>query len=577
MAQILDGVCVGGFRSFVEPQYIGPLTKVNVFAGINNVGKSNLLRFVSKHLPALKRNPSHGSGFESIDKPLGGACEFVFGLAASRENRAITKLRDDGKQHGHVIDRFFQCAALGEATPNCGLLWFTFSGNGQNVDLKSTLDPQVVIEQTQLDGETWRTLWNVVRPNMSGGSIRGWVADILHQGISPLTGPDIETAFIPPIRQVLPESAAEHDYSGRGLIKSLADLQHPEHDKQELKDRFRTIERFLKSVTENESAAIEIPTSQKYVMVNIDGKSLPLDSLGMGLHEVIILAAVATVRQNHVICLEEPEIHLHPIYQRKLIKYLNDETNNQYLIATHSAHLLDAPEATVFHVSMENDRTRVRRIVSAKHRWDAARELGARASDVVQSNSVIWVEGPSDRIYLNHWIRAVDPSLIEGVHYSMLFYGGKVLSHFTAQHDPEVDDLVSMLAANRHSVIVMDRDRDNDMKEVNETKQRVLAEIAPAGGIGWVTAGREIENYLPPSLVSAAVRAVNPEAKPLKSIAGRHSKVLPKDLNKVKVALEIVKSPADLSRHDLRERVAELVNFVRKANHLSALPVDDAE
>src|SRR5436190_5125547 len=105
---------------------------------------------------------------------------------------------------------------------------------------------------------------------------------------------------------------------------------------------------------------------------------------------------------------------------------------------------------------MENHATHVRRIVSAQQRWDAARELGARASDIVQSNSAVWVEGPSDRIYLNHWMRAMDQSLVEGVHYSILFYGGKVLSHFTAEHDPEVNDLVSMLAANRNSAIIMD-------------------------------------------------------------------------------------------------------------------------
>jgi predicted ATPase len=47
--------------------------------------------------------------------------------------------------------------------------------------------------------------------------------------------------------------------------------------------------------------------------VHKDNNVLPLTSLGMGIHEVIILAVAATVIRNQVVCIEEPEIHLHPL------------------------------------------------------------------------------------------------------------------------------------------------------------------------------------------------------------------------------------------------------------------------
>ena len=57
-----------------------------------------------------------------------------------------------------------------------------------------------------------------------------------------------------------------------------------------------------------------------------------------------------------------------------------------------------------------------------------------RTSDIrlviLQANCVVWVEGPSDRIYLKHWIEAVTSELIEGLHYSIMFYGGRLLSRF---------------------------------------------------------------------------------------------------------------------------------------------------
>jgi hypothetical protein len=45
---------------------------------------------------------------------------------------------------------------------------------------------------------------------------------------------------------------------------------------------------------------------------------------------------------------------------------------------------------------------------------------------------VIWVEGPSDRIYIRHWLKLADAHLTEEVHFSIMFYGGKLLSHLSA-------------------------------------------------------------------------------------------------------------------------------------------------
>lgn len=153
-----------------------------------------------------------------------------------------------------------------------------------------------------------------------------------------------------------------------------------------------------------------------------------------------------------------------------------------------------------------------------------------------------------------------------------MFYGGRLLSHLSA-NDEEVDEFISLRRLNRNVAILIDSDKRAARTPLNATKQRVARELGDS--FAWVTKGREIENYVPESLLSGALRDLYPKFESVLAV-GQYDQRLPfrqsdgatvSDVDKVKVARRVVEHPADFTELDLRKKVEALVEFIRRAGH----------
>lgn len=207
----------------------------------------------------------------------------------------------------------------------------------------------------------------------------------------------------------------------------------------------------MQNVLEDKNIQLKIGSSGNKIQL-ITSNSIPCDfeQIGTGLHQILIMAIATTLYKNHLICIDEPEIHMHPRLQRKLMQQLDKNIDCQFLISTHSSSIIDSvDDPSIFKISKNKDtnESTITFIDTLGERAKLCEDLGYKASDIVQTNCIIWVEGPSDRIYIKHWLSAKCPELIEGIHYSIMFYGGKLLSHLSGEMNEieESNKLIQLL------------------------------------------------------------------------------------------------------------------------------------
>lgn len=588
MTVFLDGIAAQFYRGIgADIQYIAPLARINFFIGANNAGKSIVLNLISSRLRGIVSGKNEASLAGPEVHRARETGQFLMAIGSSKEE-VIKKL-----VMPHVGKQFHNRHGSQNHTANgpptletelrriCdqidieGCLWAVSKGH-QGVEAHRRIDVEEALEWTK----EWYTVWSMIT-GQSGGGIKGsWIPDTL-KAITANVMPNLPNIHLIPAKRELGEKGEDFsDLTGRGLIDHLASLQSPTYDKQDDRKKFEHINRFLQEVTGKPNARLEVPHDREHLLVHMDNKVLPLSALGTGIHEVVLIAAFCTIHDGSIMCVEEPEIHLHPLLQRKLINYLIENTSSQYFIATHSSVFIDTPGANIFRVTNDGEQTRIKAVLTKDQQREILDDLGYQASDILQSNAVIWVEGPSDRIYLNHWVSAMDERLIEGIHYTIMFYGGGLIRHVTAS-DEALEEFIELRDLNRNMAIVIDSDREAASSPLKSHAQRIVDEMIGGGGLAWVTQGREIENYVDGNELQAALKQIHSRTylAPGKTGPYDHAfyflrnnpkkegeRITYKDGDKVGAANLICKTEARIEILDLRERLSELTAMICRAN-----------
>ncbi|MCL5736914.1 MAG: ATP-binding protein [Actinobacteria bacterium] len=471
-----------------DPQGFSRILALNLIIGRNNSGKSALLDLVQFAIT-----------------PLDLAAHARLGM--DPEVHMTLALTDDW------VRRVFDSHTSGGGIPGPNHLHFGLTLQGSSLTL--------------------RKLWKEKRPLYelveTSAKYPNEASDYFHQKLPNHTpDPFVGCRFRRldaerDIRREAESTPLDVGSSGAGMTNLVrAFLTHTELDRDIVE---RTMLDDLNSIMRPDASysridALKAPDGHWEIFLNEEGKGrIGLSASGSGLKTVLLVLAYLRLipllekakLSDYVFAFEELENNLHPALQRRLLRFIMKQivdASSTCFIATHSPVIIDMfgsePSAQILHVLPGGASASVEPIATQGKGFEVLDDLGVRASDILQANGVVWVEGISDRILIRRWFELICQELgkqppVEGSEYVFVEYGGSCLSHYqycsdyTADLEEALASVMPALSLSRNHFVVMDSDRSSADGPLTATKDRVIAEAAHT----WVTAGRTVENYLP--------------------------------------------------------------------------------
>ncbi|MFB6320831.1 ATP-dependent endonuclease [Saccharicrinis sp. FJH54] len=110
------------------------------------------------------------------------------------------------------------------------------------------------------------------------------------------------------------------------------------------------------------------------------------------------------IEEVTIVCIEEPEAHLHPHQQRKLAEYLNSTINGQVFITSHSPQITcEFSPNSIVRLFSQNNSTLAASDGCSKIINDAFEDFGYRLSiipaEAFFADVVLLIEGPSEELF----------------------------------------------------------------------------------------------------------------------------------------------------------------------------------
>jgi AAA15 family ATPase/GTPase len=514
-----------------------PISKINIFVGANNSGKSMFMRLLS----TMKEFPVHAKSIDKLEQEIKKILPHHEKLVNEFSNIESISYSPPTIFPIDWFKKFFEGEAIGsDANLNdcktriiglrddydklCNLGEGSFTLD--SADEKVMISPNKVKEIKQLAENGKKIIDNILDELKDINDIK------------------VNTVYIPVLRGLRPldnaftdyyKTTTERDYFTDNL--TVNSIKPPDiftglgfyNDLDKLKNGIdidrNKISEYQKFISENlfEDENVVLTAFKdkngngKTVLAQIGNETeREIHLLGDGIQSAIILTFLPFVtKESTYFFIEEPEMYLHPGLQRKILEFFNSDECKQhkFFMTTHSNHFLDITidikDVSIFTFRKKLQNTSEEFVIEAVDGTDQSslELLGVRNSSVFLVNATIWVEGITDRWYLRKMLNSymeflekkkkLNRKLEEDVHYCFVEYSGSNITHWSFLNKEDHPIVVKRLCAKAMVVV------DDDGGKKAERKKELLEVLTKKNLI--VLPCNEIENLLPYKIIKSIV------------------------------------------------------------------------
>lgn len=257
--------------------------------------------------------------------------------------------------------------------------------------------------------------------------------------------------YIPPkrnleLRKGIPDEVPNPN--GLGVLSNIFrySSQPPKTDER---IKYEFIESSFKDISDGWEFRISLIKREQNVQLwfSDDGeKWRPAADCGLGLQDLLIMLFFAIATDYAVYLIEEPETHLHPEIQRKLMLFFSTLKEKQFILTTHSNVFLSSIVVDKIYLAEYSTEITLRDVTSTALVLEA---LGYSVADNLLSDLIILVEGPYDKIVLQQFLHKMG---ILGK-YNIRFFalGGDIMNTQDLSVFTESKNVVALIDSDRKS------------------------------------------------------------------------------------------------------------------------------
>ena len=326
---MIEQIDISNFRS-IKNQSI-PLKRINVLYGPNGSGKSSVMYapYVVRNFfvtPNQRLDSLLNLGFIN----LGGVENVLFGhnpnnIITISITAGLNKIFEfvDPSMETTIFKYTFEIDEI--LGPE---IKFSFGNTRETIPLNF---PYSLSQKKEIDIKGVKLLWNgLTFEHISNGTPLAFVFNSVYEIIKNIEIISVKRGFFSPIFSTeQPNEESEFALTIR----------------QQEKDFESKIDHYFKKIFEKTFRFVAIPGSTSFYLRTQNNKGFTIDLVneGFGVNQTVYMLIKLLKKSTSLAFIEEPEIHLHPSAQNKLVDVFADISKNegkQIFITTHSENIV---------------------------------------------------------------------------------------------------------------------------------------------------------------------------------------------------------------------------------------------